>query len=75
MPPAGVPGPRLETSGAKSTHEHFSRRQLRSPIQGARSEKAEMTGGTLRPNRIVVVDDNRFTRELARETLEGQARI
>ena len=34
-----------------------------------------MTGGTRRPNRIVVVDDNRFTRELAREALEGQARV
>jgi DNA-binding NtrC family response regulator len=34
-----------------------------------------MTGGTRRPNRIVVVDDNRFTRELAREALAGQARI
>jgi len=34
-----------------------------------------MTGGKRRPNRIVVVDDNRFTRELAREALEGQARV
>ena len=34
-----------------------------------------MTGDTRRPNRIVVVDDNRFTRELAREALEPQARV
>jgi diguanylate cyclase (GGDEF)-like protein len=34
-----------------------------------------MTGDTRRPNRIVVVDDNRFTRELARDALEGQGRV
>jgi diguanylate cyclase (GGDEF)-like protein len=34
-----------------------------------------MSGDTRRPNRIVVVDDNRFTRELAREALEALARV
>jgi diguanylate cyclase (GGDEF)-like protein len=34
-----------------------------------------MNGGTRRPSRIVVVDDNRFTRELAREALEAQGQI
>ena len=39
------------------------------------SENAEITGGNRRPTRIVVVDDNRFTRELARESLAGLAQI
>ncbi len=34
-----------------------------------------MSGDTRRSNRIVVVDDNRFTRELAREALAEQAHI
>jgi diguanylate cyclase (GGDEF)-like protein len=34
-----------------------------------------MSGGTRRPSRIVVVDDNRFTRELAQDALAAQAQV